>query len=161
MMQEKNSRRFWVTLVLAFFAIDFTIAIIAISMAAGDPSFRSIPGFSKRAVDWEVRKKEEQQLLDRGWTIEVSTAPEKPGTLLMSVLSKDRELIPDLNLIATLFHYTRVAEQQAVPMQWTGVAYEGKIDLSKPGLWHVDIEGSLPDGTRIWTQRTLDLDSSR
>lgn len=160
-MQDKNSRRFWVTLVLAFFAIDLTIAIIAISMAAGDPSFRSIPGFSKRAVDWEVRKKEEQQLLDRGWTIEISVAAEKTDSLILSVLTKDREPVPNLNLISTLFHYTRVAEQQAVPMQWTGTAYEGKADLSKPGLWHVDIEGSLPDGTKIWTQRTLDLDPAQ
>ncbi|XZE34000.1 FixH family protein [Pirellulaceae bacterium SH501] len=160
-MQEKNSRRFWVTVVLAFFAIDLTIAVIAISMAAGDPSFRSIPGFSKRAVDWEVRKKEEQQLLDRGWTIEVSAAAEKTNSLVMKVLSKDREPIPDLSLSVTLFHYTRVAEQQTVPMRWTGAEYVGDIDLSKPGLWHVDIEGNLPDGTKIWTQRTLDLDPDR
>lgn len=160
-MQEKNSRRFWVTLVLAFFAIDLTIAIIAISMAAGDPSFRSIPGFSKRAVDWEVRKKEEQQLFDRGWTLEVSAPSEKRDSLVMTILSKDGEPIPDLSLKATLFHYTRVADQMTAPMEWTGAAYEGKIDLSKPGRWHVDIEGVLPDGTKIWTQRTLELDPLR
>ena len=42
-MTEAGSRRFWITVILGFFAIDITIAVVAITMAAGDPSFRSIP----------------------------------------------------------------------------------------------------------------------
>ncbi|AMV31814.1 FixH [Pirellula sp. SH-Sr6A] len=160
-MQEKSSRRFWVALVLAFFAIDITIAVIAISMAAGDPSFRTIPGFGQRSVDWEVRKKEEQRIADRGWTVDARASTANPRKLSISVLDKDRQPVPDLSLTVTLFHYTRVAEQQVVPMTWSGSAYEGDADLAKPGLWHLDIAGALPDGTQIWTQRTLELDPVR
>ena len=43
-------------MILGFFAIDLAIAAIAITMAAGDPSFRSIPGYGERAVAWDERQ---------------------------------------------------------------------------------------------------------
>jgi hypothetical protein len=73
-MQEKNSRRFWVLFVLGFFAIDLTIAVIAISMAAGDPSFRSIPGFGERSVHWDERQQKQKLLEELGWSIELDNA---------------------------------------------------------------------------------------
>ncbi len=70
-MTEAGSRRFWITLILGFFAIDITIAVVAITMAAGDPSFRSIPGFGKRSVQWSERQQGLKQFKESGLRVEI------------------------------------------------------------------------------------------
>ena len=70
-IRERNSKWFWVCVICGFFAIDFSIAAIAISMAAGDPSFRSSPGYGERAVAWDVRQKRKEGSSKLGWEIDL------------------------------------------------------------------------------------------
>lgn len=154
-MQEKNSRRFWVLFVLGFFAIDFTIAVIAISMAAGDPSFRSIPGFGERSVHWDDRQKKQLVLEELGWKIELDHVQANTEELRINILDRDGKHVQGVRLEIALFHYTRVAEQQKVVCSEKEGYYLADAKLHKPGLWNMDIEGETSDGRKIWSQQTI------
>ncbi len=158
-MQEKASRRFWISLVLGFFAIDLTIAIVAISMAAGDPSFRAIPGFSQRSVHWGESQKKQRTLQQLGWQLSVDAAKTNASELAIRVIDRDGNVVPDLKLSVMLFHYTRVADQQKEELTHRDGLYVAPFDLAKPGLWHLDLEGVSADGKEIWTQITLEREA--
>jgi nitrogen fixation protein FixH len=155
-MQERASRNFWVLFILAFFAIDFTIAALAISMAAGDPSFRSVPGFSELSVHWDQRQQEQRRLEALGWQIVVDDDRSTQDCLVLQILDSDGRPHSDVSLRVSLFHYTRVAEQQKVACESKDSAYFASVTMDKPGLWSLDIEGVTADGERIWKQMTLD-----
>jgi nitrogen fixation protein FixH len=154
-MQEKSSRRFWVLFVLGFFAIDLTIAVIAISMAAGDPSFRSIPGFGERSVHWDERQQKQKLLEELGWSIELDSAQSNKKELRLHILDRNGKHVEGVQLQITLFHYTRVAEQQKILCVEKDGYYTADAKLHKPGMWNMDIDGETADGKKIWSQQTL------
>jgi nitrogen fixation protein FixH len=154
-MQEKSSRRFWVLFVLGFFAIDLTIAVIAISMAAGDPSFRSIPGFGERSVHWDERQQKQKLLEELGWSIELDSAQSTKEELRLRVLDRNGKYVEGVQLQIGLFHYTRVAEQQKILCVEKDGYYIADAKLHKPGLWNMDIDGDTADGRKIWSQQTI------
>ena len=87
-MTEAGSRRFWVSLILGFFAIDITIAVVAITMAAGDPSFRSIPGFGKRSVQWSERQQSLKHFKESGLQVEIDIEKSTSDLLVINVTDK-------------------------------------------------------------------------
>ncbi len=157
-MNEKSSRNFWIFLILAFFAIDLTIAVIAISMAAGDPSFRSIPGFGERSVHWDERRNQHERLVSLGWSIQVDKSRSGKDSLAIEITDRQGKPVDGISLQVNLFHYTRVAEQQKAHFRSVDSMYIAPVKLSKPGLWHIDLDGTTPEGERIWSQLTLDWD---
>lgn len=151
-MSEKSSRRFWVSLILGFFMIDVVIATIAITMAIQDPSFRSIPGFSQRSVNWGERQDRQRTLERLGWTIEVDPAHTNGSQLAIRITDQDQNLVTNADLNVTVFHYTRVAEQQATTLKLHDGLYIGSFDLRKPGYWDIDIEGRNDSQDSFWKQ---------
>ncbi len=154
-MSEKASRRFWVSMILGFFAIDITVAVVAISMAAGDPSFRPIPGFSDRSVYWAETQKKQKNLLDLGWKIEVDPSATHASQLAIRVLDKQGQPVSDAEFNVTVFHYTRVAEQQTAKMVESDGIYTASFDLAKSGNWNLDILGKAASGEDTWSQIRL------
>ena len=151
-MNEKSSRRFWVCMVLGFFSIDIVIATVAITMAIQDPSFRPIPGFSQRSVNWGERQEQQENLARLGWTIEVDPDHTSPSQIALKVLDPSKQVVQNAALSATIFHYTRVAEQQSAQLVEQDGLYIGRFDLSKPGYWNIDIEGADAAQDAVWKQ---------
>lgn len=146
MKTEKSSRRFWIALILGFFSIDIVIATIAITMAVQDPSFRSIPGFSQRSVHWGERQEKQMNLNKLGWKIEVEPSHTTDKQLAIKITDGDGNPVSGAKLITSIFHYTRVAEQQSAPLIESDNLYIANFDLAKPGYWNIDIEGASKEG---------------
>lgn len=153
---ERASRRFWVTLILAFFALDITIAIVAIVMAAGDPSFRSIPGFGERAVAWDERRMLAEAWQNQNWDVSIRRiGPEHREVEIQ--ITRHGEPVVHCTGNVKLFHFTRVAEQRTSTIQEVDPGiYRAQCDVSKPGYWNVEVELLTPDQTRCWQSFTLE-----
>jgi nitrogen fixation protein FixH len=156
MMMEAASRRFWVSFVLMFFVIDIAIAVTAIVMAIGDASFKSIPGFGERSVHWDEQQIQQAALEKLGWSIKCQDRESSSNKIVVRIEDQADKSIEVEHLRITLFHYTRVSEQQTTIGVWNQGRYEADVDLSKFGLWHIEYEGITKDGTQFWTQQTLD-----
>jgi nitrogen fixation protein FixH len=154
--RERNSKWFWVSLICSFFAMDFTIAAIAISMAAGDPSFRSIPGYGERAVAWDVRRQRKEDSLKLGWKVKVQRAEPLRDAIDVTIVKSDNEPVTGCTGSLRLFHYTRVAEQfQRELNEIEPGRYRAKVDVSKLGRWHLEMEIHATGDRDYWDDLTL------
>ena len=154
--RERNSKWFWVCLICSFFAMDFTIAAIAISMAAGDPSFRSIPGYGERAVAWDVRRQRKEDSQKLGWKLEVQRVEPGRNAIDVTILDADNEPVTGCAGSLRLFHYTRVADQfQCELHEIEPGHYRAKIDVSKLGRWHLEMEIHATGDRHYWDDLTL------
>ena len=153
---ERRSRRFWVSVICGFFAIDFTIAAIAISMAAGDPSFRSIPGYGERAVSWDVRQKRKQLSRELGWNTKLQRAEPLHDALELTITDAANEPVSGCSGTVRIFHYTRVAQQlQADWVEQEPGRYIARVDVAKPGLWQLEMELHKGPDQSFWSEKTL------
>ena len=154
---ENRARRFWVCMIVSFFAIDFTIAAIAISMAAGDPSFRSIPGYGERALAWDVRQQRKQASQDLGWSVELKRAEPNHDGIDLTITDSDGQPVTGCSGTYRLFHYTRVADQ--FRGNWTEIApgqYRANIDVGRAGLWQMEMDIRGAQGQPFWVEQSLD-----
>lgn len=155
--QERRSRRFWVLLIVGFFSLDIAIAAIAISMAAGDPSFRSIPGFGERAVAWDQRQSLKEAWNKQGWATEIVRAQPSMDAVEIGLKDAAGNPVSGCTGSVTMFHYTRVATQWTVPLTETQPGlYQAKIDVSKPGMWNLEIDMVTADQEICWFEKSFD-----
>jgi nitrogen fixation protein FixH len=154
-MNEASSRRFWVSIILGFFAIDITIAVVAITMAAGDPSFRSIPGFGQRSVQWSDRQRDFKHFRETGYSVDIDQEKSTEQAIVLRITDSDGNHVPNLNWTIEVFHFTRVAEQQRVELEEQDGFYTAAIRMTKPGFWHIELAGSVGDKS-IWMERKID-----
>jgi hypothetical protein len=52
---ERRSARFWSLFVLALMSINLLVALVAIVIAIGDPSFQPMPSYGAKSIDWEAK----------------------------------------------------------------------------------------------------------
>lgn len=156
-IRERNSKRFWVCVICGFFSLDFSIAAIAISMAAGDPSFRSIPGYGERAVAWDVRQKRKAISNKLGWKIEVQPVEPLRDAIEIRVFDDSNQPIAGCTGSLRLFHFTRVAEQfECDLIEMEPGRYLAKVDVTKNGRWQLEMEIRGDDNQSFWVEQTLD-----
>ena len=156
-IRERNSKRFWVCVICGFFSLDFSIAAIAISMAAGDPSFRSIPGYGERAVAWDVRQKRKEISNKLGWKIELQPVEPLRDAIEIRVFDDSNQPIAGCTGSLRLFHFTRVAEQFVCDLiEMEPGRYRAKVDVARLGRWQLEMEIHAVGGQNFWVERTLD-----
>ena len=148
--------RFWICVICGFFAIDFTIAAIAISMAAGDPSFRSIPGYGERAVAWDVRQERKSASRNLGWKVEVKRVAPNRNASEVIVRDAANDPVTGCKGSIQMFHFTRVADQLRGELtEIEPGVYRASIDVSKPGRWQMDLEIHAEGKRDFWDEQTL------
>ena len=154
--RERSSMRFWVCIICGFFAIDFIVAAIAISMAAGDPSFRSIPGYGERAVAWDVRQERKRASKDLEWKVELRRIEPSRDAIHITIRNAANEPVSGCTGSVRMFHFTRVAEQLRSDLNEIepGV-YRARIDVSKPGRWQLDLGIHASGDRHFWDEQTL------
>jgi nitrogen fixation protein FixH len=158
---ERRSKSFWVMLILGFFGMDLTIAAIAISMAAADPSFRSIPGYGERAVAWDERQQLKAAWSNKNWKIEIMRPNAQHDGIRLSIRNQQDEPVSGYTGHVSLFHYTRVATQVRGSLhELSPGCYEAEVDVRKPGLWNLEVELTSPDNEHLWYEQSLELDAS-
>jgi nitrogen fixation protein FixH len=153
---ERRSRWFWLSLIVGFFAIDFTIAAIAITMAASDPSFRSIPGYGERAVAWDIRQQRKQVSEELGWQLRVVRAEPMHDAIELTIADAKGQPISGCKGTFRLYHYTRVAEQLHGPwLETEAGSYRAKVEVTRPGLWQMELDIHGPNGEAFWKEQSL------
>jgi nitrogen fixation protein FixH len=151
--QERRSKYFWVTVILCFFALDIAIAVIAIVMAAGDPSFRPMPDYGDRSVAWEVHHQDRLKSEKLGWSIDVSAVEPDRNALEFKVHDRDGKPVDHALGIASAYHLTRVAEQQHSEVVETDQGtYRAKLDCQRPGLWKINLRLNRAPSSTIENQ---------
>ncbi len=153
---ERKAKRFWVVLILAFFALDISIAAIAISMAAGDPSFRSIPGYGNRAVAWDERQALKDAWDKHQWTTTIDRVPGSTNQIVISIKNSDQSPVTGCKGHAKLFHFTRVAQQVRGELSEVEPGrYLVNVDVAKPGLWNIELNLETADHVACSYEQTL------
>jgi nitrogen fixation protein FixH len=138
--QERRSRVFWITFILGFFALDISIAVIAIVMAAGDPSFRPMPDYGDRSVAWEVHHQERISSEKLGWSVSVSAVEPDRQTVDFIIVDRAGASVEGGSGDASGYHLTRVAEQQHSKLtEIEPGRYRASLNCQRPGLWKLDL----------------------
>ena len=155
---ERKSAALWTAFILGLFGINLGIAGIALALAVGDPSFRPLPDYSNRAVDWQVHKDQLQESERLGWQARFDRSSEPAG---IRVVVEDVEGKAVSGATGTLlaYHLTRVAENRRVALTESprepGV-YFAALEIDRDGKWQVALELSTPSGQRFIAERTID-----
>lgn len=154
--RERSAMRFWVCVICGFFAIDFIVAAVAISMAAGDPSFRSIPGYGERAVAWDVRQGRKRSSQDLQWKVTVQRAEPRRDAIEILIRNAANEPVTGCTGVVRMFHFTRVADQHRGEIVETEPGtYRANIDVSKPGRWQLDLEIHADGDRNFWDEQIV------
>ncbi len=142
--------------------MDFSIAAIAIAMAAGDPSFRSIPGYGERAVAWDIRQQRKQLSAELGWQVRFRRVEPLRDAIEMTVFDSTNQPVSHCSGTVRLFHYTRVAEQlRAEWIEQEPGRYVASVHVAKPGSWQLEMEIGNADGRRFWLEQSVNwIDSN-
>ncbi len=139
-LTERSSRRFWITVVLAFFSLDISIAVVAIVMAAGDPSFRPMPDYGDQSVAWEVHHQERLSSEKLGWSVAVSPVEPDRQAIEFVVLDRGRLPVTGASGTASAYHLTRVGDQQHSAVEEIEPGrYQARIDCQRLGLWKIEL----------------------
>ena len=155
---ERKSAALWTAFIFGLFGINLGIAGIALALAVGDPSFRPLPDYSNRAVDWQVHKDQLQESERLGWQARFDRSSEPAG---IRVVVEDFEGKAVSGATGTLlaYHLTRVAENRRVALTESprepGV-YFAALEIDREGKWQVALELSTPAGQRFIAERTID-----
>ncbi len=137
--------------------MDFSIAAIAISMAAGDPSFRSIPGYGERAVAWDVRQKRKEVSRRLGWKIDLQRVEPLHDTVEIRISNAANGPVTGCTGSLRLFHFTRVAEQFQSPLHEIEPGlYLAQVNVAKLGRWQMELEIHAEGDQHFWEERTLE-----
>ena len=71
---ERRAKRFWISLVLMLFAIQFTIGSVAIHYATSNPSMVVIPDYHEAALNWDAHQHLHTAANRLGWKIGIDVS---------------------------------------------------------------------------------------
>jgi nitrogen fixation protein FixH len=137
---ERRAKYFWVTFILGFFVLDLSIAVIAIVMAAGDPSFRPMPEYGDRSVEWEVHQRERLQSQALGWQVDIKGIEPERRAMEIKVIDRDGQPVEGATGSISAYHFTRVSQRQVVEVEEVEAGvYRANVDCRRPGWWKVEL----------------------
>jgi nitrogen fixation protein FixH len=140
--RERRSARFWSMFLLALMSVNLLMALIAIVVAVGDPSFKPVPSYGEHAVDWETRKRLQAQSDALGWTVRAERSESNDG---IEVTLVDSLGDPVAGARGTLqaYHFTRADQATTVPLtestDFPG-RYFAKVNAAKHGRWQLAVQ---------------------
>jgi nitrogen fixation protein FixH len=139
---ERKARRFWVSLIVGFLGLQVVIGFFSLYVAVGDPSAAVIPNYHQSALDWDVKQRAQQMLVQLGWEISVVATPVQNGerSLQVMILGKNGQRIEHLNVSGKVFHHARGEELHKLRLKETDPGlYIASIPLERRGLWQVEL----------------------
>ncbi|MFN7730815.1 MAG: FixH family protein [Pirellula sp.] len=171
---ERRAARFWWFFIFALMGINLAMAVAAIVLSAGDPSFRPMPEYGEHAVDWQSRKTQLEASSRLGWQLEVERqlgashgqphegSSPKPASVRFRL--RDAHGAPIVGATGTLgaYHLTRVSEFRTAdfePIEGDLGGYEAGIDVSRDGKWQLSIDLRDGNGQAFVWQQVVDWSS--
>ena len=162
---ERRAARFWLFFILGLLAVNLAVAVVAIFMASRDPSFRPMPNYGERAVDWQSHRRLLEQSAKLGWYLQLERSMRgSAGTYVMEFRITDREGVPISDAIGTAqaYHFTRVDQNTVVdviPVSEEPGLYRASIDVSRDGKWQVSIDLRRGNAERFVYEEVKDWSS--
>ncbi|MEO9594549.1 FixH family protein [Rhodopirellula bahusiensis] len=161
-LAERRAKRFYISLVLLLFAIQFTIGGVAIKLAIGDHALAVVPDYHQAALNWDETRRASSASDRLGWDVDVivSNVADAKGQRAISVELSDEhgEAIDDVNVAAKIYRHADAAAYQTIELPNTGDGrYLAMASMPKHGLWQLEmnIEGA---GEPMTLTRTLELE---
>lgn len=154
--QERRSARFWSFFLLALMAINLLVALIAMVIAIGDPSFQPIPSYGGRAVDWETHRQLQARSDALGWHAQLARTERGDGIRLTLTDTLGNRVSGATGTVQA-YHFTRAGQSVTVP--WAESAedpgrYFAELDVAKDGRWQVAVKLSRGETeTFLWEQQ--------
>lgn len=160
---ERRAKRFYISLVLMLFAIQFTIGGIALKLAIGDPALAVVPDYHKAALNWDTTHRASLASNRLGWGVDVivSDAADARGqrAIAMTIQDKTDQARDDLNVTAKLYRHAQAGDVQTVQLPSIGEGrYLAMANMPDNGMWQLefDIEGA---GEPMTATRIIELDN--
>lgn len=153
--QVRRAAWFWTSFILALMTINLLIAVIAITVAIGDPSFQPIPSYRENGIDWETRKKLQTRSDSLGWTVLVQRDDHLDG---IRIALRDPHGLPLTGATGTVqaYHFTRAGQattRPAIESPSQAGVYLAELDVAKDGRWHVTVQLTRnEDEVFLWDQ---------
>ena len=154
---EKRARRFWVGLIVAFLGLQVAIGFFSLYVALGDPTVAVIPNYHQSALDWDVKQRAQQMLVQLGWDVSVTATPVQNGErqLQAMLLGKNGHRIEQVLVTGKVYHHARGGEIHTLRLKETDPGlYVASIPLTRAGLWRVEL--SL-EGDHGIASKTMDI----
>lgn len=176
---ERRAARFWWFFIFALMGINLAMAVAAIVLSAGDPSFRPMPEYGEHAVDWQSRKTQLEASSRLGWQLQVERHlgaaqgdpvagddSKQAGAEQASVRIqlRDAQGVPIQGATGTLgaYHLTRVSEFRTAalePIEVEPGGYKADINVSRDGKWQLSIDLRDGNGQAFVWQQVVDWSS--
>lgn len=159
---ERKAKRFYISLVLLLFAIQFTIGGIALKLAIGDPALAVVPDYHQAALNWDESQRASKASERLGWNLQVAVSeyPDASGRRAISVEAKDEKntALETLSIAATVYRHADAGSHESIELPHTeGGRYLTMAEMPQSGVWQIEfsIEGADEPMT---LSRTLDLE---
>lgn len=150
--QERRSARFWSIFILALMAINLLVALVAIVIALGDPSFQPVPSYGENAVDWETQKRLQVKSDSLGWTAIVERSSQRNG-IRVTITDQVGNPVTGLSGNIQAYHFTRAGESVTIPTIESKTEpglYIADFDASKDGRWQVTLRLMRDQGEQFF-----------
>lgn len=133
-------------------AINLSIALIAIVIAVGDPSFKPIPSYGENGVDWEAQKKLQERSDALGWMVRVERGSPHDG-IHIRLTDRSGEPVTGASGNVRAYHFTRAGEAvtaKVIESDTQPGLYIAAVDVSKDGRWQITLSLEGTEGEEFF-----------
>lgn len=142
-LQEQRARRFWVSVIVGFLGLQVVIGVFSVVLSLSDPTVAIIPNYHQSALDWDTTHRARTLTTQLGWQIDYNVVPsEHTGarSLMVSILDRDGQPLPGLNVNAKLYRHARGSAVDLFKLNEIASGnYQADTKLTEKGLWQVEL----------------------
>jgi nitrogen fixation protein FixH len=130
----------WPYLIVALLGVSLSANLALLVLAVDDPSFAVEPEYYEKAMAWDAKRSQDRRNEELGWSLalEVTPAPDLPGSRRLEVLLRDREgrFLDEATVRLETFHNARAGNILETTLAGEGEGrYAALLPLRRPGLW--------------------------
>lgn len=145
--REATARLLWTGGIIAFFAIQAVLWIVAITLTSQDPSHVVFEGYDQRALNWDSWQESMRASAALGWQtrIEVGTRADVSGERELRLKLVDRSVQPVSGAVVELkfYHRARAAEAETVLLrELLPGEYITSFRAQQAGNWNFEVTAS-------------------
>lgn len=143
---EAVARWIWPGLVFALLGMQGILAVVAVTLATGDPAWRVVPHYHDRAIHWDRVATAQAASRQLGWKTDIT-----PGAsadvyghrdILVALTTADGQPLSGAQVKGELWHHARPGELVELTLQESAEQpghYSCRARADRSGLWQVEL----------------------
>ena len=145
--REATARLLWTGGIIAFFAIQAVLWIVAITLTSQDPSHLVFEDYDERAVNWDSWQETMRASAALGWQSDLRIGADADVTgqreLLLTLVDRSGQPVRGAAVDLRLYHRARAAEAVTVSLQeLLPGEYVTSFRAQQPGNWNFEVTAS-------------------